>query len=297
MIATLDPQTPDATDAVAVAALDLLADGVLVACDGVVVLANRALCRLTGLRADDLIGSPVPEWVPPAPAGGGEATAEAVLPVAGGRRRRVSVVVAARGLADQGPPVEVVTVRDRSAALARDAELRRRAERDGLTGLLNKRSFGARLAEEAERLGARGRPLALVIMDLDRFKTVNDEHGHPTGDRVLAEAAQRLTAEARAVDSVGRIGGEEFAWILPDASAAEALLAAERLRAAIAARPFANGLRVTASIGVCELGAADGDAETLVERADQALYWAKAHGRDAALLWTAATASAVAAAR
>src|SRR4029079_410169 len=154
----------------------------------------------------------------------------------------------------------------------------------------------ARLAGGPGRLSARGRPLGLVVVDLDHFKAVNDEYGHPVGDRVLAEAAQRIAAEARAIDSVGRIGGEEFAWLLPDASAAETLAAAERVRAAMRARPFAHGLALTASIRGCDLASAP-DAATLMERADQALYWAKAHGRDAALRWTATTASAAARAR
>src|SRR3954462_4609445 len=249
----MTPHPAAGASAVAAAALDHLADGVLVVREGVVLVANRTLCAMTGLRAEDLVGAPAPGWVPVAPAGGERVEVEAVLSGPGGRRRRVTAIAAACVLGDGGGVADVVTVRDRSADAAREAELRRRADRDGLTGLLNKRSFGARLAEEAERLAARGRPLGLVVVDLDHFKAVNDEHGHPVGDRVLAEAARRIAEEAGAIDSVGRIGGEEFAWLLPDASAEEALLAAERLRAAIAARPFADGLRITASVGVCDL--------------------------------------------
>jgi diguanylate cyclase (GGDEF)-like protein len=183
-------------------------------------------------------------------------------------------------------------VRDRSSDAAREAELLRRADRDGLTGLLNKRSFGARLAEETARLGARGRPLGLVVVDLDRFKAVNDEHGHPVGDRVLAEAARRIAAEARAIDSVGRIGGEEFAWLLPDASAEETLLAAERARAAVAARPPARGRPADHRVGrrVRPRGGRRRPREAHGAR-DQALYWAKAHGRDTALRWSPAAAA------
>jgi len=279
--------------AVALAALDGLSDGVLVVADGEVLVANGAAHRLTGHAPGELAGGPAPVWVATAAAGG--AAIEVALPGRDGRRRRATVTVAPCPLPG-GDVARLVTVHDRSAEAAREAELVRQAHRDGLTGLLNHRSFTARLAEEAERLSARGRPLGLVVVDLDHFKAVNDEHGHPVGDRVLAEAAQRIAAEARAIDSVGRIGGEEFAWLLPDASAGETLAAAERVRAAMRARPFAHGLALTASIGVCDLASAS-DAATLMERADQALYWAKAHGRDAALRWTAATASAVAAAR
>jgi len=285
----LDVRVIDA-HAVALAALDGLSDGVLVVADGEVLVANGAAHRLTGHAAGELTGGPAPEWVATAAARGG--AIEVALPGRDGRRRRATVTVAPCPLPG-GDVARLVTVHDRSAEAAREAELVRQAHRDGLTGLLNHRSFTARLAEEAERLSARGRPLGLVVVDLDHFKAVNDEHGHPVGDRVLAEAAQRIAAEARAIDSVGRIGGEEFAWLLPDASAGETLAAAERVRAAMRARPFAHGLALTASIGVCDLASAS-DAATLMERADQALYWAKAHGRDAALRWTAATASAAA---
>jgi HD-GYP domain-containing protein (c-di-GMP phosphodiesterase class II) len=114
---------------------------------------------------------------------------------------------------------------------------------------------------------------------------------------VLREAAQRLAGAARTVDSVGRFGGEEFAWLLPDASPGEALAAAHRLAEALRAQPFGDEqLRLTASIGVCDLGSA-GSADLLLERADAALYWAKAHGRDAVVAWTAETARRLAVAR
>jgi diguanylate cyclase (GGDEF)-like protein len=278
---------------IAAAALEGLRDGVLVVSGGEVVVANAAAHRLTGRAPGALVGGAAPAWVATAAGRGG--AVEVTLPPGEGRRRRatVSVVPCALPGAEAG---QLVTIHDRSEEVAREAELVRQAHRDGLTGLLNKRSFEARLTEEAERLTARDRPLGLVVVDLDHFKAVNDEHGHPVGDRVLAEAARRIAAEARAIDSVGRIGGEEFAWLLPDAAPDETLAAAERLRAAMRARPFANGLELTASIGVCDLAEAI-DADTLMERADQALYWAKAHGRDAALQWSAATAARVARAR
>jgi diguanylate cyclase (GGDEF)-like protein len=279
--------------AVAAAALDGLRDGVLVVSGDEVLVANRAAHRLTGRAPGELVGRTAPAWVATAAARGG--ALEVALPGGDGRRRRAMVTVAPCDLPG-GAAGLLVTVHDRSDEVAREAELVRRAHRDGLTGLLNKSSFEARLAEEVERLGARDRPLGLVVVDLDHFKAVNDEHGHPVGDRVLAEAARRIAAEARAIDSVGRIGGEEFAWLLPDASPAETLAAAERLRAAMSARPFAHGLALTASIGICDLAAAP-DPDTLMERADQALYWAKALGRDAALQWSASTAARVARAR
>ena len=214
--------------AVAAAALDGLRDGVLVVGGGEVLVANRAAHRLIGRAPGELVGGPPPPWVARAAGRGG--TIEVALPAADGRRRRATVTVADCALPG-GAAGRLVTVHDRSDEVAREAELVRQAHRDGLTGLLNKRSFEARLAEEAERLGARDRPLGLVLVDLDHFKAVNDGHGHPVGDGVLAVAAQRIAAVARAIDSVGRIGGEEFAWLLPDAAPDETLAAAERLRA------------------------------------------------------------------
>lgn len=187
----------------------------------------------------------------------------------------------------------LVVLRDRSAALARWDELKRLAHRDGLTGVLNRRAFDERLHEEAERLGARGRPLGLVLIDLDHFKRVNDEHGHPAGDQVLAEAARRIEAVARTADSVGRLGGEEFGWLLPDATEADLLAAVARLRARFEATPFPAGgerLRLTASLGFCDLATAGG-VDQLVARADEALYFAKSCGRDMALGWSPEIAS------
>ena len=113
---------------------------------------------------------------------------------------------------------------------------------------------------------------------------------------MLAEAAARIAGAARAVDTVGRIGGEEFAWLLPGDDAEAALVAAHRLRDTIRERPFAAGLDVTASMGICDIATA-GDGDALLRRADEALYWAKAFGRDAALVWSPATAARIERAR
>ncbi|MDA0174313.1 diguanylate cyclase [Solirubrobacter taibaiensis] len=260
------------THSAATAALELLPDGVLVVCDGEVLLANRALCRMAG---EDLVGHAPPAWLP--------ASGQAEVEVDG---RPAFVTVAPCAIAG-GRSGSVVTVRNADAP----SVLAHRASHDGLTGVLNQRAFRERLAVEA----ARGETLSLVVIDLDHFKAVNDVHGHPVGDRVLAEAAARIAGAARAVDVVGRIGGEEFAWLLPGDAAAAALVAAQRLRAALRSSPLA-GVEVTASMGVCDLRTAH-DADALLRRADEALYWAKAFGRDCALVWSARTAARIASVR
>jgi diguanylate cyclase (GGDEF)-like protein/putative nucleotidyltransferase with HDIG domain len=152
-----------------------------------------------------------------------------------------------------------------------------RASADPLTGLLNHRAFHERLEDEVAR--AVGRGLALVMIDLDHFKDINDIHGHQAGDTVLVELAARLRAGAHPCDVLGRVGGEEFAWLMPDAHPDAALAACERLRVAVGTTPFGRIGRVTLSAGLCSLEAGLSAAE-LVRLADEALYVAKRSGRD-----------------
>ncbi len=154
------------------------------------------------------------------------------------------------------------------------------ASTDHLTGLPNARTFHARLAQEVERARRHNRPLSLVVFDLDHFKRINDAHGHQGGDRTLSEAAKRMANEARTSETIARVGGEEFAWILPDADGFGAYAAAERVRRAVSGTPIAPFGTVTVSAGVCDLSDA-ADASELFRLADLALYWAKANGRDA----------------
>jgi diguanylate cyclase (GGDEF)-like protein len=166
------------------------------------------------------------------------------------------------------------------------ARLASQAATDPLTGLANHRSFHERLEHEVSRARSEDGELSLVVFDLDRFKDVNDAYGHQVGDDVLAEAARRLAGEARFGELVARVGGEEFAWILPGSDGINAWRAAERARRAVAESPFPGEVGfVTASAGVADLTQA-ADAGNLLRLADGALYWAKAHGRNVTLRYS-----------
>lgn len=179
--------------------------------------------------------------------------------------------------------------------VAAHAEAESLAVTDALTGLKNLRYFRARLAEACARARRDGRPVALVVIDLDHFKGVNDRHGHAAGDRVLTQIACAVAAVCRASETAARIGGEELAVILPGADREAARVAAERIRRAIAEQVVrldglggraggAGGpvaLSVTASLGVASSEeVAPRTPEALFEAADRALFVAKASGRN-----------------
>jgi diguanylate cyclase (GGDEF)-like protein len=157
--------------------------------------------------------------------------------------------------------------------------LREQARTDGLTGLLNHRACHERLGEEILRAAALDRPLSVVVVDLDHFKTVNDAYGHAEGDKVLVAAAEKLRSAVREDDVVARLGGEEFALILPGVDGKQAAEAAERARAAVA-EVAVGGRFLSCSAGVASYPEDERDAGRLLELADGALYWAKRSGRD-----------------
>jgi diguanylate cyclase (GGDEF)-like protein len=154
------------------------------------------------------------------------------------------------------------------------------ARTDTLTGLRNRRAFDELFDVELERAARSDQPLALVIGDIDYFKLVNDRYGHPAGDDVLRRVAAALGASVRAMDTVARIGGEEFAVLLPGGTAANGHLLAERIRRIVRDTAGPATTTMTMSFGVASYPADGPDARSLIAAADAALYAAKSAGRD-----------------
>ncbi len=159
------------------------------------------------------------------------------------------------------------------------------AVRDPLTGLHNRRYLDSHLEGLINTAHAKSKPLSAIICDVDRFKAVNDDHGHDVGDEVLREFSQRLRKNIRNIDLACRFGGEEFVVIMPDTGVALAMVVAERLRREVASHPFvvlggSKQLPITVSLGVSSLDKADDTPESLLKRADIALYNAKSGGRN-----------------
>lgn len=174
---------------------------------------------------------------------------------------------------------ESYITRKRREAEGRAREMARRADTDALTGVLNRMGFNEAMAREIGRARRYQQPLSVSIVDIDHFKRVNDEFGHPVGDQVLVRTAKLLSSCVRDSDRVARWGGEEFAVIAPMTGGEGAEKLAEKLRAIMASTHLGPREPVTASFGVAELGP-DDTVETLLQRADAALYRAKQAGRN-----------------
>jgi diguanylate cyclase (GGDEF)-like protein len=170
-----------------------------------------------------------------------------------------------------------------------EAEMRRLATTDALTNIPNRRHFLIALGNESRRVQRTGRPISVVMGDIDHFKAINDTFGHAAGDHVLARVARILENNKRGMDTVGRLGGEEFALLLPETDIQQAAEVADRLRSLIAADKVVwegRPIPVTMSFGCAMLDAdteaegATGETEAVLQFADRALYYAKDAGRN-----------------
>jgi diguanylate cyclase (GGDEF)-like protein len=177
----------------------------------------------------------------------------------------------------------MLTYADVSELVLGADRLRSLASMDDLTNLMNRRQFMTSFEDEFRRALRYKRPLSVIMIDPDDFKSINDRHGHAVGDEVLRSLAARFRATVRNSDLLGRVGGEEFAAALPETDLPNALDAAERLRREVAEQPFEvrnATLRVTVSLGVAAKRPHDTDPGELLRFADRALYAAKAAGRN-----------------
>jgi len=262
--------------------------------DGITRYVCPAVKRVLGYTAEEIIGLPASAFYPdPAerePLLAAIRTQGFVHDFPGRMRRKdgsiIDISISTQALADergQFAGVEGIW-RDISERKRMERELERLARCDDLTGCASRRAILERAQVAIERAEAGMGTAALLLLDLDHFKAVNDRHGHAAGDAALCQFVTCVQGQLREGDGLGRLGGEEFVVVLDDADQAGAIAIAERIRAAVAAQAFtvadAATLRLTVSIGVTPLRVGDRSSREVLARADRALYEAKAAGRD-----------------
>ena len=201
---------------------------------------------------------------------------------ANNRRRREALAVGAFDYFQMPEEIELLALRAKQLIGIRHSidRLRSEADLDHLTGLANRRRFRAALVREVERFRRYGTPCALLLLDIDYMKSINDEHGHPFGDIVIRHIAQKLTQVSRDTDTAARLGGEEFALLLAGVDAEKAEKAAQRLLGILSDEVIEGKRRVTVSIGMAGCPAHANSERTLYASSDAALYVAKNEGRN-----------------
>lgn len=256
--------------------------------DGQCLLANQAAAEILGTTVDSLLAQNFHHlslW----PASG--CYDDALKALAGERTRRlvsasstsgkaVDCLVTMAPLHHEARRMVLVVMKDVSELVAANRELEKLARYDALTSLFNRLAANERLRDEFLRMKRTGLMYALLLLDVDHFKRINDTFGHETGDEALKHVAALLRASARATDFVARFGGEEFLVVLPDTGEAGARIVAEKIRKAIAGKDVPLVGKITVSVGIAVVVAADGNEDEALRRADRALYRAKAGGRD-----------------
>lgn len=273
--------------------LDWMPDAVVV-CDGEgeIGYANRQAEAMTGYRRDELIGRKIELLLPaglrsnhidsrrryaahPEPRAMGRPAMDFKL-----RRKDGSVTDVDIAIGPVGGDI-VAVIRDVTDRHLMEDALQHRALHDPLTGMANRTLFFDRFRQALHAARREGGQLALVMLDLDGFKEINDEHGHSVGDEVLKEMGHRLSARLRATDTAARLGGDEFAWILPRISSRDSVQRTVSKRLAAAREPMlARGheLQVGITAGIAVYPDDGRDVDTLLRHADLAMYSAKRHG-------------------
>jgi diguanylate cyclase (GGDEF)-like protein/PAS domain S-box-containing protein len=267
--------------------------------DGIIEAWNHSLESYAGWQAQDVVGRPDSMFFPPDdPTSPNLATllAEArragFVEFEGWRLQRDGSLLWARSTITALPDIAgilqgfFVVSRDRTQSKRAEDDMKLLATVDALTGAYNRRQAEVLIAAEFSRCARGALPFAVLMIDIDHFKQVNDRFGHAAGDAVLRALVRECQATLRTIDVVARWGGEEFLLLLPSTSTAQAMIAGERVRAAIEAAATAYRdtapIRVTVSIGAATLG--DEIPAELIRRADTALYAAKAAGRNRVIL-------------
>lgn len=245
-------------------------------------ICNRAFRALFGGRtATEGVEPSLLDRLPPP---GDAAAVETAVTDPAGQVREVLVMRKALPGPDGGPPGVVGIAMDITERRRMERELHRLAITDPLSGTYNRRHILDIVDAALRDTEAAERPFCLVMLDIDHFKRINDSHGHAAGDDAIRAAVAEIRRHLRASDSVGRIGGEEFAILLPDTTLGNAARIAERLRTGLAGAtvplPQGRSLGITASFGITEARPAQDTMEAILHRADQALYRAKALGRN-----------------
>ncbi len=265
-------------------------EGLMIHRDGIIIDVNAAFTGMVGLPMDQIIGRSVLDFaaqqdiahVKERLATSRNDLEECAFRAANGTVLTVEVL--ARDIEYGGKPAKVVALRDISERKKAAEQLEYLAHHDPLTGLANRSLLRARISAAIALAEKSGESLALLLLDLDRFKAVNDLHGHPIGDQVLVRVAARLRAAARGAEIIARLGGDEFVILLTAEAGAEAARAAEVAQRVIASltEPFEVGasfLQINTSIGVSLYPQHGADADELLKNADTALYSAKRAGR------------------
>jgi diguanylate cyclase (GGDEF)-like protein/PAS domain S-box-containing protein len=267
--------------------------------EGVIIGWNRQAHRIFGWSQDEILGQPIAATIiPPRHTNAHVLGLRHFLATGDGpfMNRMVEthalhrdghefpVELSLAAVMTEGKPEFSAFIRDITERKRAEAELREMATTDFLTGLANRRHFMARMTDELARLQRLdNRHVGILMLDLDHFKNVNDTYGHAIGDAMLRHFATLMRDELRKIDIAGRVGGEEFAIILPGANPDEARVFAERFRDKVATNPLRlddQMIPVTVSIGIAAMQATDATADAALIRSDEALYCAKKNGRN-----------------
>lgn len=286
-------------------------DGILLV-DGsdTILLANPAMEKICGYARAELVGQPVEIFLPPASRERHRLNVQRYaehpllrpmgmvedLSLRHKSGRMVPVDIALGQVIRDGGHATVVFVRDITGIKELQRQMQFHATRDALTGLANRWMFNQHLAQAFRQMGRQPGKLALLLLDLDDFKSVNDRHGHAVGDLVLVETARRVSAAVRAGDVIGRLGGDEFVVLLRDIDTPDAAAVADKIVGALAQPCTVEGHEITlgGSIGIAYCPDDAQDADTLMRCADMAMYRAKLAGRGQCALYSANVAQEIA---